>query len=335
MRILYLASYGLGNAIEKTPAIKALHEAGHSVYVIADSGPLGFSDWDGLLGDWPCISSLRTFDYTKERTGDDLISYVYHEVKPDLCVQSYPGDELFSFLLPYLKCDVRRAPKTRYDIHEVEVNLDMVKDLVAENPARLYEIPPRQSDRIDEIFASIPAGKKVVALCPSYKKEGVWWRKHWGNRNYALLANMLQATGHQVVLLDGADGISTCNFISYVEPDVINLAGLTSIRETVAALSRCDAVIANDCGPAHLAAALSKPLLVFFGPTSVEKNRPWGPQTIVLKTSLDCEGKQGTSSWGKCKNPLCGNQSACISAINPPMVMGALQRHIFNAEGVS
>ena len=50
-----------------------------------------------------------------------------------------------------------------------------------------------------------------------------------------------------------------------------------------ALLARCHLMIANDTGPAHLAAAVGAPLLSVLGPTRPEVWAPWGPSVTVLR----------------------------------------------------
>lgn len=58
---------------------------------------------------------------------------------------------------------------------------------------------------------------------------------------------------------------------------VINLAGQTSLRELMAGLRLCDALVTNDTGPMHVAAALGTPVVVPFGSTSPELTGPGEP----------------------------------------------------------
>jgi lipopolysaccharide heptosyltransferase II len=58
---------------------------------------------------------------------------------------------------------------------------------------------------------------------------------------------------------------------------VRSLAGATSLRELCVGLRACDAVLTNDTGPMHLAAALGTPVVVPFGSTSPELTGPGMP----------------------------------------------------------
>jgi heptosyltransferase-3 len=48
------------------------------------------------------------------------------------------------------------------------------------------------------------------------------------------------------------------------------------LQGLIAALAACDAVICSDGGASHIAAALGKPIVCFFGDSPVERWRPWG-----------------------------------------------------------
>ena len=52
---------------------------------------------------------------------------------------------------------------------------------------------------------------------------------------------------------------------------VCNVSGL------VALLRRTDLVVGGDTGPMHLAAMMGVPVVGLYGPTSPERNGPWGP----------------------------------------------------------
>jgi heptosyltransferase-3 len=55
------------------------------------------------------------------------------------------------------------------------------------------------------------------------------------------------------------------------------------LEELVGALAASDAVVCSDGGAMHLAAALGKPIVCFFGDSPVERWRPWGVPHRVLR----------------------------------------------------
>lgn len=64
---------------------------------------------------------------------------------------------------------------------------------------------------------------------------------------------------------------------------VINLAGLTSLRELAALIKLCNALLTNDSGPMHIAAALGTPLVALFGSTSEIVTGPYKTGTVIHK----------------------------------------------------
>lgn len=74
-----------------------------------------------------------------------------------------------------------------------------------------------------------------------------------------------------------------CNKTSF------DLAGKFNLVELVLALNEADIVITNDSGPMHIAAALRKPQLAFFGSTNVSLGfRPLNENAIVLTNPIPC-----------------------------------------------
>lgn len=64
---------------------------------------------------------------------------------------------------------------------------------------------------------------------------------------------------------------------------VVNLAGLTTLRELMAFLASCDALLTNDSGPMHIADALNVPLLALFGSTNPLATGPYNQRNILQK----------------------------------------------------
>jgi ADP-heptose:LPS heptosyltransferase len=48
------------------------------------------------------------------------------------------------------------------------------------------------------------------------------------------------------------------------------------LQQLIGALAACDAVVCSDGGASHVAAALGKPMVCFFGDSPAERWRPWG-----------------------------------------------------------
>ncbi len=66
-------------------------------------------------------------------------------------------------------------------------------------------------------------------------------------------------------------------------PRVINLAGLTSLRELAALISICRVLLTNDSGPMHIADALGTFVIALFGSTSEIVTGPYKAGEVIHK----------------------------------------------------
>ena len=64
---------------------------------------------------------------------------------------------------------------------------------------------------------------------------------------------------------------------------VINMAGLTSLRELACLISLCNVLLTNDSGPMHIAGALGTSVVALFGSTSSIVTGPWQESKVIQK----------------------------------------------------
>jgi heptosyltransferase II len=116
--------------------------------------------------------------------------------------------------------------------------------------------------------------------------------KCWPPDRFAALADRLIAeTGGRVVLVGApAERVVAGQVIAHMKQrGAVNLAGETDLRDLIGILSLADILVSNDTGPAHIAAALGRPVLTIFGPTNEYQTAPRGPCTSVLRAEgIEC-----------------------------------------------
>jgi heptosyltransferase-2 len=112
--------------------------------------------------------------------------------------------------------------------------------------------------------------------------------KHWGDERYVDVIQRLRLEGFDVVLLTSpgeraqAERIATtCNGVPMVGHD-------GDVLELAAAMLHCAAIVTNDSGPLHVAAALAVPSIAIFGPTDPERTVIPGA-TRVIRQHLGCQ----------------------------------------------
>lgn len=122
--------------------------------------------------------------------------------------------------------------------------------------------------------------KPLVLLIPG----AGWKQKQWGADRFRELAKNLETKGFRILLSGGPNEQALCNEIA---TGIQNCAILPpSLEEVIALLPRCSAVVANDSGVAHLAAAAGTNVIALFCCTNPEFCRPLGKHVRVLQA--DC-----------------------------------------------
>lgn len=141
--------------------------------------------------------------------------------------------------------------------------------------------------------------------------------KCWPTDRFAALADQLVQTLKARIVLIGADSErdNAAQVIAQMEQPqaATNLAGETSIAELIGLLARCDLVVTNDTGPAHVAAALNKPTLTIFGPTNEFETAPLGLHSELIRVDgIEC---------ARCMHRDCPIDHRCMTWLTVDNVM--------------
>ncbi|MDR3490606.1 MAG: lipopolysaccharide heptosyltransferase II [Gammaproteobacteria bacterium] len=156
--------------------------------------------------------------------------------------------------------------------------------------------------------------RPVLALCPGAEFGPA---KRWPENYYAQVANAKIAEGWDIWLLGSPkDAVVSESIMQETQQKCINFTGRTSLVEAVDLLSLSSAVVSNDSGLMHIAAAVRKPLVALYGPTSPAFTPPLHKQAKILQLSLDCQ----PCFQREC--PLVHHR--CMRELHPQQVLTAL-----------
>lgn len=127
--------------------------------------------------------------------------------------------------------------------------------------------------------------RPLIGFCPGAEFGPA---KRWPHYHYAALAQHLIDNGYQIALFgSGKDKATGEEIIQTLAPDARehcrNLAGETQLEQAVILIAHCRAVISNDSGLMHIAAALDRPLVALYGPSSPDFTPPLSHKARVIR----------------------------------------------------
>ena len=127
--------------------------------------------------------------------------------------------------------------------------------------------------------------RPIIGFCPGAEFGPA---KRWPHYHYSKLAEMLITQGYAVELLGSAKDESVGEEIRQVLPEelrefCVNLAGKTNLNEAVDLIANCTAVVTNDSGLMHIAAAVNRPLIALYGPTSPQYTPPLSDKATIIR----------------------------------------------------
>jgi lipopolysaccharide heptosyltransferase I len=156
-----------------------------------------------------------------------------------------------------------------------------------------FPFPTDDADR--QYVASLVPAPRYAVLMPGTN----WETKRWPVERFAaLVVRLRERFGLETVVAGGPADAALAAPIE--RAGALNLAGKTTLRQLTALLERAALVVANDSGPMHIAAALGRPLVAPFGPTSPVRTGPYRRPDSVIRLDIPCS---------PCFSRTCSHQS--------------------------
>jgi len=177
------------------------------------------------------------------------------------------------------------------DVHIVDKNLSLVRGLGINTRLKQFNIHIPESDRVyvhDFLHKQqVAEDTPLVVINPG----AGWETKCWGEDNFASLADMITSeVGGLVIFLWSPSELPLVKSIQRKMHHPSLRACPTNLKQSMALMQRAHLFIAGDTGPLHMAAALDIPCIGIFGPTSPERNGPYGKTHRVVQTDVPCRG---------------------------------------------
>lgn len=177
------------------------------------------------------------------------------------------------------------------------------------------------------IHFRLHAEHPTLAICPGAEFGPA---KRWPDYHYATLCEKIILQGWQVVIFGSQkDQLIGEQIIQALPTELnsfcLNLAGQTKLEEAVDLMASCHAVVSNDSGLMHVAAALNLPLVALYGPSSPDFTPPLSNKAHIIRLiSGYHKVRRGDGEQGY-------HQS--LIDIQPQQVFDALQNQLIPQQG--
>lgn len=205
------------------------------------------------------------------------------------------------------------VPRASYETHAVDWYLSVLRKLNVPVHQNFCWIPKRHqvAETVDRKWGV--AGKRWIVLIPGAR----WLNKRWPTEHFSDLINqlLLRHADLHFAVLGGKEDMELGNRIAgSAKSPCLNLAGQTTLPETIEWLRFSEVVVTNDTGPMHIGAALGKKVVALFGPTNPARTGPYGQQDHALQHSLPCV---------PCMRDYCTypDPLACLKRITPERII--------------
>ncbi len=179
------------------------------------------------------------------------------------------------------------------------------------NP-HLTSTPEQQ--RAARIALGLPADTAPIVFCPGAEYGSA---KRWPARHFAALARKVSRGDTPLWSIGGPKDADAGAEIERLSGGAVqNLCGRTNLEQAIDLIAGAHAVVSNDSGLMHVAAALDRPLAAIYGSSSPAYTPPLSPRARIASLKLEC------SPCFKRECPL--GHLKCLNELPPEQVLAVL-----------
>lgn len=360
-RILVINPFGIGDVLFTTPVISA----------IKDNYPDSFIGYwcnervKEILQNNPSIDIIFALSrgdikklYRKSKCKGIISSLsLYHKIKKEKFSVSldFSLDHRYSLLsklwgikrrVGFNYKDRGRFLTDKIDIegysekHAVEYYLDLLKFLNLRPKSYNLSLTVPQKNNLKAKMMLAQAGVNdqdlVIAIAPG---AGASWGKdaslkHWPAVNFATLIDKIIDDYRAKILILGDDSERPIadTIIKTAHYNVVDLVGKTTLEELIAVINNVEMLITNDGGSLHIAVALGKKTVSFFGPVDPKVYGPYPSDEkrhVVLRRALEC-----SPCYSQFRLSTCQRNRECLKRIDVAQALTAVSSLLSEKENI-
>ena len=195
--------------------------------------------------------------------------------------------------------------------HEVQRNLELIGENTSDDNWKIkpkINLTEAVKSKVDNIISIKNITEDFIAIAPG----SVWATKRYPKESYRGLVESLINKNETVVLIGSKIDRTLCKYITNdLEDKVKNLAGESSIVETICLLKKAKLLVTNDSAPTHLGMCADIPVLTIYCSTIADFGfYPYNDKSKYISyDDLDCK-PCGIHGYNKCpiKTFPCGRE---------------------------
>lgn len=327
-RILIRGTNWIGDAVMTLPAIasvRAAYPGAHlailakppvtdiyRLFSAADEIILYENKFDTPLGVFRLAHMLRQKKFDAAILLQNAIEAAIIALAAGIRVRAGFNSDGRGFLLTHA---IRRTEGI-FKVHQIDYYLEMVKTLGCADVDRDMHLETYISpaDARSVLQQYLPGNNRaVIGIAPGATYGPA---KRWFAERFAEAGDQLsKELNAQVILFGGQTDWETAEQVrKQAQTDMINLAGLTSLKEAIYLISQCRLFLSNDSGLMHVAGALNIPTVAVFGSTNPVTTSPAGEKTMLVKKDVSCS---------PCLKKICPTDFRCMTLVTVDDVVGA------------
>jgi lipopolysaccharide heptosyltransferase II len=206
--------------------------------------------------------------------------------------------------------------------HEVEFNLYVLRvmGIPERSRALVWSVSEQERVRAAAIWQELGLAYNtpVIALIPT----GGYPSKKWPLAHWRELVADPRLDGLRFLVFWGNESERRDAGQIAAESPRVAVAPAGTLREAAALMDLCAAAVGNDSGPTHIATALGKPVVMFYGPSDPKSQGPWSERAEILRID---DVEQRCCRRLDCPDPV------CMTGIGSDRAVTALQRALGGA----
>jgi lipopolysaccharide heptosyltransferase II len=210
--------------------------------------------------------------------------------------------------------------------HEVQRQLDLVRSVgyTIDNEALPFEQDPADT-RVMRAVLSAAGGRPDRPWLVVHPGASAPSRRYPAQRFGQAADALARATGCQIVFTGTAEEQPLVNeAIAAMREPFIDLTGRLALGPLAALIGGARALLCNNSGPAHLAAALGTPVVVLYALTNPQ-HTPWRARARVLSHDVPCRHSH--------KSVCPEGHHHCLRRIEVPTVVDAVRALLDRPDG--